>query len=218
MCIFGFVLLIFRSTCAQAILTIRENHLYKNLKIHLYCSLCKRISRNSLVSTEPGILVDVCLGSECAFGRLNVFKADATLRPSRIDAPCERSSRHRALRNTRRRPAAWSPSGTPLGLDPGTSGRRREEWTSGRASHQLSLIGLIHGGEVKGHRRTASGGLEEGLYLHPRPPAILVWRRTLSSPDAQRHSSLPAQKLSKPQSGSLILDYHPVTQRRGWKN
>lgn len=130
---------------------------------------------------------------KCAFGRLNVFKADATLRPSRIDAPCERSSRHGALRNTRRRPAAWSPSGTALGLDPGTSVRRREEWTSGRASHRLSLIGLIPGGEVKGHRRTASGGLEEGLYLHPRPPAILVWRRTLSSPDAQRPSSLPAQ-------------------------
>lgn len=37
------------------------------------------------------------------------------------------SSRHRALRNTRRRPAAWSPSGTPLGLDPGKSGRQAEQ-------------------------------------------------------------------------------------------
>lgn len=178
-------------------LTIRENHLYKISKYICTVFLCKRISRNSLVNLfwkHRTWHFRRCLPRlrRCIW-EIKRIQSRRHTQASRIDAPCERSSRHRALRNTRRWPAARSPSGTPLALDPGRQSQRREERTSGRASHQLSLIGLIRGGEVKGHRQTVSGELEEGLYLHLRPPAILVWRQTLSSPDAQRHSSLPAQ-------------------------
>lgn len=173
MCIFGFVLLIFRSTCAQAILTIRENHLYKISK-YICTVLCAKEypgihSLTSFGSTEPGILVDVCLGSECAFGRLNVFKADATLRPSRIDAACERSSRHRALRNTRRRPAAWSPSGTPLGLDPG---RQCDAGKSGRQAERV--IGCLSSASSTGARskviaeQPAVGLKKDYIYIRDR--------------------------------------------------
>lgn len=111
---------------------------------------------------------------------------------SRIDAPCERSSRHRALRNTRRWPAAWSPSGTPLGLDPG------RQSDAGKGGRQAESSAVSHRPHPRGRGQRSSPNSQ-----------WWAWRRTiftsetasyfgletdmLSSPDAQRHSSLPAQ-------------------------
>lgn len=151
----------------------------------------------------------------------NVHLADETYSPLsgllywcslRVEFPSQSFQKHETLTSSVKSKWKWARS------RPTTSVRRKDQWTSGRTSHQLSMSGLLQRGEVKGHHGTVSGELEDRLYLHLRPPAILGWRQTLSSPSARRHSWLSAQSSQshKVDLWSRLITPLP-TERRCWE-
>lgn len=111
-----------------------------------------------------------------------------------------------AFRNTRHWPAVWSQSGSALSFSP-------PHQSNARASgHQLSMNGLVQKG---GGQRSS------------RNSQRWAWRRTIFTSEIAGYFGLETDviftfctaafftsstKLSKPQSGSLILDHDLITE------
>lgn len=177
----------------------------------------------SIGSTKPHIVEDllqftfthVCLDSECAIRRRNVF---ASLRLAALMFP---------------------ESGLPItelseARDTDQLGQVQVEvhWVSphhispsqGRVDIRQNKSSADDerphpkGWGQRSSGKSQRGELEDGLYLHLRPPAILVWRQSLSSPSARRHSSLSAQSSQshKVDLWSRLISPLPAERRR-WK-